>query len=107
MSKTNLFLAFSEIRKTWKTCLDIFFRKFCLAQTSTPGGYLWTKNSGIDAESARESQITTRTIRKNATSVKFWTKKAESMQKAPESLKITTESLENPSHMSNVGYNRK
>ena len=38
---------------------------------STPGGILGRKNSGIDAESARESEHTTRTARKTLTYCKF------------------------------------
>ena len=54
-----------KTNKKLETCLRrAGLLYFALAPKSTPRGYFWTKNNGIDAESARESENTTRTARK-------------------------------------------
>ena len=44
---------------------------FCFGSKSCPRGSFETKNSGIDAESARESENTIRTIRKSLNYIKI------------------------------------
>ena len=44
--------------------LFMFFLNVCFGSKIAPRGYFGTKNSGIDAESARESENTTKTPQK-------------------------------------------